>query len=203
MKLGRGVVLAVFILIVGLVSAKSRRLAKTPVSTAKNDNLMQSKPVSNEDFWKTFRGGLIDSWNEQEKKPSPEKALAIVNTMNAVSDAFNQDYSFTELDRELCMSRLTLFLKDSKRQQLLKDFIQILKDNNASFPEQLSNVSMSLEQSVNNKNPEQFYAIYSTLENYFRGLPLKPLVMIDQAGWFARIKNAVRRGARRAYNYFF
>ena len=203
MKNFKVTLLTMFLFAAGLINAKQTASKSVSQQPVENQSLFGTNQASSEDFWKIFGEGLNEYLQESTKKIPYDNAMEIVNRMNYTSDTFNQDYSFTELNPSFIMSKLTAFLENSKNQISLKKFLQILKDNIAGFPQHFSTMAVNLENSINNKNAKQFYAVFSTLERYFKGLGIRPLIRITQPGWLASIKNAIMNRARRTYNYLF
>ena len=196
------IVPVVLIVFIAFGANKTRRNPNAP----RFSPLMRPmKPMSYSDPF-GVKGGAGLIFNEQAKKMSYQNALAIISAMNNIADAFYRDYSFAELDRPQFLFALTTFLGNSQHQLILKQFSQILKDNIADFPTELSGIAEGAEQSINNKNAEQFFAVYSVLERYFRGLRVQSLVRIRKPDWsaiFRNIKDAIVSRAQRAYDYLF
>jgi hypothetical protein len=201
MKYFKNIVSVVILCVVGICNAKQMESKTVPQSSTQEWLFGEQ---SNEDLWKIIEGNFDEQLNAPEKRMPKAKAMAIINAMNSISDAFNKDYTFTEFNPLSIGSNLTLFLENIKNKPLLHKLLQTIKDNAAELPaEKFSNITTSLEQSINNKNAAQFYAIYSALEHYFRGTDIKPLVRVGQSGWLTSIKNAIMNRVRNAYHYVF
>src|SRR5258706_6179118 len=97
MKFFKATLLTIFLLAIGSFNAKQTASAMATKQPT-DQSLFGANQADSEDFWKIFGEGLNEYLQESTKKIPQKNALAIVGVMNNISDTFNQDYSFTELN---------------------------------------------------------------------------------------------------------